>query len=178
MWTLLQQLLKIIENYTNQDIYTPSQTTTMAYIMNTPFPSLLLLPFPFTNTRYSLVAVLHHINDQYRVVPSGAQWVTGAKLLMTIIVIFKKLDWCHNWKPPNRVYITSSYILSIYITLGSFLFPQSKQKKKTYICLKVSFLYDHKALFLNYTISFYTFLSSKEILASCFVTVTLQTLQK
>ena len=64
--------------------------------MNTPFPSLLLLPFPFTNTRYSLVAVLHHINDQYRVIPSGAQWVTGAKLLMTIIVIFKKLDWCHN----------------------------------------------------------------------------------
>ena len=57
--------------------------------------------------------------------------------------------------------ITSSHILLIFITQEALFFSWRKQEEKTYIHLKVSFLYHHKALFLNYN-SFQKFLSNKK----------------
>ena len=87
-WTFLQQLLKITENYTNEDIlhhkivqlaqiyntfkhqisnyqtsllYTVAAITT--FIKNTHFPSLFLLPSPFPNTRHSSSSMTHQYNN-------------------------------------------------------------------------------------------------------------------
>ena len=89
-WTLLQQLLKITENYTNEDIlsilhykriqfaqtYNPFKhwisnyqiplpcivTTTITYIMNTPFPSLFQSPLS-PNSQYSSSSTAHQCNN-------------------------------------------------------------------------------------------------------------------
>ena len=87
-WTLLQQLLKITENYTNEDILHHKRiqfeqtynalkhrisnyqisllyivATTITFIMNTPFSSFFLLPSPFPNTRYSSSSTTHQYNN-------------------------------------------------------------------------------------------------------------------
>lgn len=87
-WTLLQLLLKATENYANEDtihhnriqfaqIYntfkhqiTNNQfsllhivPTAITYIMNIPFSSLLLLPSPFSSTRYSNSSTSHQYNN-------------------------------------------------------------------------------------------------------------------
>ena len=85
--TVLQQLLKITESYTNADIlhykwiqfartynmfkhrisnYQMSLLYTVAtaitFITNTPFPSLFLLPSSFLNNRYSSSSTTHQYN--------------------------------------------------------------------------------------------------------------------
>ena len=87
-WTLLQHLLKLIENWTNEDTLHHKRTQsaqtyntfkhwiskyqisllyiaalTIKYIMNITFPSLPLLPSPFPNTRYSSSSTTHQYNN-------------------------------------------------------------------------------------------------------------------
>ena len=87
-WTLLQQLLKINENYTNGDIlhhkriyFAETYNTVkhrlsnyqisvlyivaaiITFIKNTHFPSLFLLPSPFPDTQYSSSSTTHQYNN-------------------------------------------------------------------------------------------------------------------
>ena len=70
-------------------------------------------------------------------------------------------DRCHNWKLPG--YITSWYILLIYITWEAlFFFSMNQERREDIYTLESKFFYIIcKALFLNYNIS-HKLLSNKE----------------